>query len=396
MLGGVCGGLGERVGVDPTLIRIFVIPLALLAGGGVVLYIAAWILLPRSGDASIARRVLDDRRELRNIVALSTIVLCALFVLQALGLHGLGTIAWPLLLGVLGLFVVWRGAPTDERTHLQRVLEKVPVLGVAAPDDKRNLAARGVLGVVLVGLGLGGVASFSHGSGGASRGFFGAIALAAGFLVIFGPWWLRLLRDLSEERRERVRAEERADLAGHVHDSVLQTLALIQRAAGDPSEVERLARRQERELRSWLFEGLRPGSFDGPMTTLQMAIRAIEAEVEDTYAVSVECVIVGDCALDDSLKALLGASREAIVNAAKWSGERHISVYVEAAPGAVSIFVRDRGRGFNPDEVSRDRSGIAHSIVDRLNKTGGSAVIRSAPGAGCEVELQLPRIAASR
>src|SRR5487761_1919372 len=158
ILGGVCGGLGERVGVDPTLIRIFVIPLALLAGGGVVLYIAAWILLPRSGDASIARRVLDDRRELRNIVALSTIVLCALFVLQALGLHGLGTIAWPLLLGVLGLFVVWRGAPTDERTHLQRVLEKVPVLGVAAPDDKRNLAARGVLGVVLVGLGLGGVA----------------------------------------------------------------------------------------------------------------------------------------------------------------------------------------------------------------------------------------------
>ena len=220
--------------------------------------------------------------------------------------------------------------------------------------------------------------------------FVGAVAVSAGFLVLFAPWWLRTLRDLSSERRERVRAEERADVAAHLHDSVLQTLLLIQKASDQPAEVVRLARNQERELRHWLFD---PSGERAPLghDTFATLTEAIERDVEEAYGVGVELVVVGDCDLDDAVRAILGAGREAAVNAAKWSGSLSFSMFAEVEPARVSIFVRDLGHGFDPAAVPSDRRGIECSIRERMSRFGGHATMRSAPGAGTEVELVLPR-----
>jgi signal transduction histidine kinase len=181
-------------------------------------------------------------------------------------------------------------------------------------------------------------------------------------------------------------------MAAAIHDSVLQTLALIQRSSGDAREVTRLARAQERELRAWLFEARPPGSFDASaVTTLAQGVAVIESEVEESHGVPVASVVVGDCPLTGGLRALLAAGREATVNAAAWSGATTVSLYVEVEPARVSFFVRDRGRGFDPGAVGGDRRGISDSIRARMNRHGGTADIRSAPGRGTEVELVMPR-----
>src|SRR6185437_16374235 len=207
----------------------------------------------------------------------------------------------------------------------------------------------------------------------------------------FGPWWLRLLRDLIAERQARTRAEERADMAARVHDSVLQTLAMIQRSAEQPQKVVQLARAQERELRAWLFDGDLPGTAADGATSLAAAVQSIALEVEAVHEVAVDVVTVGDCPLDDRLHALLGATREATVNAAKWSAASTVSLYAEVEPARASVFVRDRGRGFDPDAVADDRRGIAESIQARMVRQGGRAILRTALGEGTEVELRMPR-----
>jgi signal transduction histidine kinase len=214
--------------------------------------------------------------------------------------------------------------------------------------------------------------------------------LLAGLVVLFGPWWIRVARDLMAERQARVRAEERADMAARVHDSVLQTLALIQRASDDPHRVVQLARGQERELRAWLFDGEIPGAVGAEVSTLAAGVRAIASEVETAHGIVVDVVAVGDCPLDDRLRALLDAAREATVNAAKWSGAPSISLFAEVERDKVSVFVRDRGKGFDLDCVAPDRRGIAQSIQARMLRHGGCAVIRSALGEGTEVELSAP------
>jgi signal transduction histidine kinase len=224
------------------------------------------------------------------------------------------------------------------------------------------------------------------------RPFVGTLLMIAGTVVLLGPWWLRLALDLVHERQARIRAEERADMAARVHDSVLQTLAMIQRSADQPQEVAKLARAQERELRSWLFEGRTPGSFGAEgAATLSAGVEQIEREVEAAHGVAVDAVTVGDAPLDDELRALLAAGREATVNAAKWSGASSVSIYVEAEPKRVSMFVRDRGAGFDSEAIAGDRKGIAESIRGRMQRHGGTAVIRSVPGEGTEVELSVPR-----
>ena len=181
-------------------------------------------------------------------------------------------------------------------------------------------------------------------------------------------------------------------MAARVHDSVLQTLALIQRSAHQPQEVAKLARAQERELRSWLFEGRAPGSFgaEGP-ATLAAGVEQIEREVEAAHGVAVDAVTVGDAPLDDELRALLAAGREATVNAAKWSGAPSVSIYTELETKRVAMFIRDRGTGFDTEAIADDRRGIAESIRGRMQRHGGTAVIRSVPGDGTEVELSVPR-----
>jgi signal transduction histidine kinase len=227
--------------------------------------------------------------------------------------------------------------------------------------------------------------------------------LVAGLLTLVGvvvfPWLFLLARTVTRERAARVRAEERAEVATHLHDSVLQTLTLILKRRGDPGEMARLARHAERELRGWLYGAPATGEGDD----LVAALRATAAEVEDRHGVSVELVAVGTCPLDERTRAVAGAAAEALTNAAKHAGEPRVSLFAEVADGQVLVVVRDRGRGFDPAAAggsggppgwSPGRSGpgrgIPDSIVGRMARQGGTATIRSAPGAGTEVELRMP------
>jgi signal transduction histidine kinase len=256
--------------------------------------------------------------------------------------------------------------------------------------SRRAAILRSVVAVVIASVGVGVIILSDHSLGGLGKGVVAAITIVAGFGVVFGSFWLRLGRELAEERRERIRNQERAEMAAHVHDSVLQTLALIQKRADDPRQVVALARAQERELRQWLFEDRRPTTVDGDVH-LAAALTAVEAEVEAAHGVAVESVTVGDCELDEDLAALVDAGREAAVNAAKWSGAATVSLFAEVEAERVSLFIRDRGDGFDLASVAPDRRGITESIQGRMTRHGGTVAIRTAPGEGTEVTLTMPR-----
>ena len=212
--------------------------------------------------------------------------------------------------------------------------------------------------------------------------------LALGAALVAFPWLARLWRDLAEERRARVRSEERAEVAAVVHDSVLQTLTLIRARAGDATEVTRLARAEERALRSWLYA---PDA--DPAATLRGALEAAAAEVEDEIGATVEVVVVGgDLPLDTRLASLAAATREAVLNAAKHApGSGPVRVYAEVSGAAIEVFVRDRGPGFDPATVPADRLGLRESVVGRMERAGGRAEVRSVRDEGTEVHLVLPR-----
>jgi len=393
MGGGVAGGLSARFGVDANVIRVLFAIVSVGGGTGFALYVLAWLMIPRQGtDESIGRRALADRKTVGLAMAIGSVLVAALLTLAALGLGFAAGIVWSVSLGAAGLVLVWRGADDDEKAFLRELVEQSPLIGTTEHRSRRGTVARVLVGTVLVLTGLVSLASSRHITGATVGAVVGANVVILGFLVVFGPWWLRLARDLAVERRERVRTEERANMAATVHDSVLQTLALIQRSAGDQREVVRLARAQERELRAWLFEGRAPGSFDeARVSTVAEAVAVIESDVEAAHGVAVETVVVGDGPLTDDLRALLAAGREAAVNAAKWSGATTVSLFVEVEPSRVSVFVRDRGVGFDPAAVNGDRRGIAESIRARMTRHGGTAAIRSTSGEGTEVELVMPR-----
>jgi len=189
---------------------------------------------------------------------------------------------------------------------------------------------------------------------------------------------------LLEERLLRARADDRAEIGGHLHDSVLQTLALIQRRADDSAEVAHLARRQERELRRFINEMSSPHR-----RSFKAALCDAVAEVEDLHRVKVGVVVVGDRELDDDTDAMIGATREALVNSAKHSGSDEISLYAEAGNGGATVFIRDRGKGFDPALLPAEGRGLHESISRRMERHGGTAVVRSTPGAGTEVELSI-------
>jgi signal transduction histidine kinase len=300
-----------------------------------------------------------------------------------------GSFSWPIFIALAVVILIRRNASEKERVWINDDL--LPMLHTGAERYARWTLVARVGGGVL--LGLGGLLLLIMGkhNGAALRPVGGALLVIAAIVVVFGPWWLSLVRDLISERQARALAEERTQMAAHVHDSVLQTLALIQRSADDPQHVVRLARAQERELRDWLFEGRPPGTISEDASTLAEGIGLLQRQVEADHGITVQVVVVGDCELTEGLRALLDASREATVNAAKWSGAAQVSVYAEVERDAVMLFVRDRGQGFEPDDVPEDRQGIAQSIKARVTRYGGSVVIRSAPGDGAEVELSMPR-----
>jgi signal transduction histidine kinase len=318
---------------------------------------------------------------------------------------------WPVLLGCAGvvgfaafLWVVEHTSPPPLPAVVVVVGSAVGLLVgpwayLAARRLRDDAAAGRVLrGVLVVGAALAaaGVALAVAVAGGAGDpDAAGSVAmfaiLVAGLLALVGlvvlPWLFLLARMVTRERAARVRAEERAEVATHLHDSVLQTLTLIQKRTGDPAAMARLARHAERELRAWLSG---PDA-DGGGDDLMAALRAAAAEVEDRFGVSVEVVTVGSCPLDDATRAVLGAAREALVNAAKHAGVAKVSLFAEVTGELLLVAVRDRGRGFDQAAAAApDRHGIAGSIVGRVGRHGGTATIRTAPGSGTEVELRLP------
>ena len=390
-MGGVCAGIARRLGVSAKTVRVFTVLSVLFFALGIILYMMLWIFVPRRGeDQSIITRTGSDKRE-KEILAVGSIAVFSMLVaLQILGLNAFSFVTIFLAVSALGTLVVWRGASEREREHLHELTSGLATLGSASGGGWAGIALRTVVSVVFIIVGVANLSRVSHLRGGAFGVVVGATALVLGIFILFAPWWIGTVRGLSNERRARVRAQERADMAAHVHDSVLQTLSLIQRAANDPVEVARLVRMQERDLRSWLVDPEAFGMAANPPSTLAESALEIEHEVEDSYAVGVDVVIVGDCALSPDVQALLAAGREAAVNAAKWSEAPSVKIYLEVEPEQISMFVRDLGKGFDPSAVPGDRQGISGSIVERMARHGGRATIRSSAGTGTEVELVLP------
>jgi signal transduction histidine kinase len=359
-------------------------------GAGVVAYGLLWIFV-RQEQADVARVL--GRTERQQAMGLAALGVGAGLAAAAVGDTVVGWIVGPLGVAAVGAAVVWREADETQRRRWTAGARS-GVTGFAGGG--RTALLRVIAGAVFVASGIG---VFLLGNVDLSQVQFGLLAVFATLLgvgVLTVPWWVRLMRELGEERRERIVESERAEIAAHLHDSVLQTLALIQRQSDQPREVLRLARGQERELRHWLYGPTgygRSARASGEPTLdsgLAAAITAAAAEVEDTYAINVRPVVVGDRTLDDGLRALVLAAREAMVNAAKHAEVDEVSAYVEVEPSEVHVFVRDRGVGFDPDAVPDDRHGLADSVHGRMRRHGGAVRLRSAPGEGTEVHLSMP------
>jgi signal transduction histidine kinase len=358
--------------------------LALAGGIGVLLYGVLWATTELGRTTPIEE---PPPSSTQQAVALGLIVLGALLLLRLAGLWFGDAIVWPVALAGLGSALVWVRSDDADRSRWTRATARLPRAPLAAAGAGRVSPTRVIVGTVLVAAGVGGFLAANEGLQALGDLALAVTAAFGGLVLLFGPWLWRLLEQLGAERRERIRHEERAELAAHLHDSVLQTLALIQRSADQPRRMVALARRQERELRSWLY-----GQQDGaPTITLSAAVEGIAEEVEAIHDLSVEVVVVGDAPMDEHLRALLAATREACVNAAKHSGADEVSVYVEVEDDAVHAFVRDRGVGFDPATVPADRRGIRGSISGRLERHGGYGRVASFPGEGTEVELCVPR-----
>jgi len=385
VLTGVAGGIGERLGTDPTVVRLSFAALSLAAGMGVILYVVAYLV---SVEPDPDRQPVPvPRTSGLQALAVGLMVLGTLLLFRSTGLWFGDALVWPTLLAALGSAVIWTRSDEADRARWSRLVRRLPQ-GSRESVEGTGPRVRLVVGTLLV---LAGVAGFLvTNAGGRHNAALGALAALVGIGVLAGPWFWRLGRQLAEERRQRIRSQERADVAAHLHDSVLQTLALIQRT-DEPREMASLARAQERELRAWLYGGAR--STDHSL--LSTAMNDSAAEVERTHRVTIDVVTVGECRLDEPVSALVLAAREAMINAATHSGAAHIAVFSETGPDVVTVFVRDQGSGFEPSAVPDDRRGIADSIEGRIARHHGSVAITTAEGKGTEVRLQVPREEAS-
>ena len=391
-IAGVCNGLAAALGVQVGALRAVVVLLA--AGGGLpgvaLLYALAWAFVPPESDADAAGRPAGTAAQgapsagltiggrpadLVDAAGVLAIVAGAVLLLGQFTAWLPGQIVGPAVLATVGAGVAWGwggrsgGLAGTGRWERLRPLFVAVGISLVLLGGIATLAALGDLRSI-------------------GRSAAGAAVLIAGAVLLFGPWMARLARNVTDERRQRIRSEERAEVAAHLHDGVLQTLALIQKRAGDDRAVRSLARRQERELRSWLYSGTNGQSDVATVATL---LRRELDDLEDHYAVRFDAVLVGDAPLDDSGRALVAAGREAALNAARHAGVDTVDVYLEVEPESVSLFVRDRGHGFDPAAVPPDRRGLADSISARVKRHGGTVEVRSAPGEGAEIELSVPR-----
>ncbi|MGH3823409.1 MAG: PspC domain-containing protein [Pseudonocardiaceae bacterium] len=388
VIAGVSSGIAEHLNVPVLWVRVIFVALAGLGMVGLLGYALLWMYLPAT-DAPPPRP--SSSRDRQQAVGLVVLGGGLVLVGAAMGTAWGSWVTGPLGVALVGAGLVWREADASQRTRWRNGA------GVVLGRGGRMALLRVLAGIILV---TSGIAVFLINQGNLGQARFALLAAAAtlvGVAVLTVPWWLRLMQALGEERRARIRTEERAEIAAHLHDSVLQTLALIQQQSDSAREVRRLARGQERELRAWLYgpqgygRARRAQTNGAAIPTLAEALHTAAGEVEDTYAVSMQVVVVGDCALEEPLPALVQASREAMVNAAKHAGVAEVSVYAEVEPGKVHVFVRDRGAGFDPAVVAADRHGLADSINGRMERHGGSVSLRTAPGEGTEVQLAIAR-----
>jgi signal transduction histidine kinase/phage shock protein PspC (stress-responsive transcriptional regulator) len=374
IVAGVVAGFSRRHGVDPLVVRGALVVLSFAAGLGLVLYALGAAVsqpAPTADDPSPPAMPVDARRN--GAVALMSLGL--LLMVRSTGLWLGDTAMAPLAVLVAGVVVLGVvRSDDDDATRLSELM------------SGEHARIRVLVGAGLLVVGLLAVGTADRLSGTVRIGVFAAAASIAGVSLLLGPWIAGLAQAAAEERRQRIRVEEREAMAAHLHDSVLQTLALIQRNADDPRRTASLARQQEHELRAWLF-----GETSDAGASLAGAMHAMARDVEQRHDVRVEVVMVGDAPLDEDAVALVAATREACVNAAKHSGERSVSVYAEVGVTAMEAFVRDRGKGFDRTAQSIDRHGIAQSIEGRMERVGGTAVIDTAPGRGTEVQLRVPR-----
>jgi signal transduction histidine kinase len=382
VVAGVAAGIAAHLNASVLFIRIAFVLLASFNGLGALLYAAFWAVLPVAPGQRGSTR---NRRQLVPFLALGI----GIILVQVLsGVGGVrSVIGWLIAIVAVGVGIIWRQADPKRRERWTAAVPQAPWLGPVLEGDRRGLMLRIIGGGALVGAGIIGTVVVVSGADIAALGtslLFAAIALAGVGLALAPLLW-RVFTQLGTEREARIREQERAELAAMIHDQVLHTLALIQRSAGDPKGVLRLARAQERQLRGWLYKPT--GS---PAERFAAALEEKAAEVEDTYAIAIEVVVVGDREVDDRTRALVDAAREALVNAARHAKVTSVSVYAEVEPDQASVFVRDRGVGFDPSTVDDDRHGVRGSIVGRMRRHGGRAEIRSELGNGTEVRLFMP------
>jgi signal transduction histidine kinase len=347
VLAGVAAGLATRWGVDALAVRAGFVLLSVAGGAGIALYLVALAFAETPAETPTAAATAASTRRSWAVLCFA---LAALFIFRRAHVWVGDALAWPVALLVAGSLVVWLRRPDSaaEARRITKLVRNPPPL------------PRIILGLMLSVVGIA-LLTITTGSSSQIGGVIAAVsAVIIGLVLTAGPWVLKVGRELSDERRERIRVEERAELSAHLHDSVLQTLTLIQRQAGDPDAIVKLARQQEHELRDW------------------------------RHGVTVDVVHVGDRPLDAATRAMTEATREALVNAAKHAGISTVSLYVENGPDQTTVFVRDRGRGFDPAAVAADRAGIRESIRGRLTRLGGTSEITSTLGEGTEVEMHVP------
>lgn len=388
-VGGVCVGLAAHLGLPVPRVRLLMVAVTFLGGVGPLLYLWLWLAVP-VGDplreavearpttlARLAPRLRDPgRRVPLTDIGLALVLLAAAGLLVAVrsGVAVDWTWVVPTVILLAGAVLVWSQLDEVQRGRFRSQA------GGRTPVSILRLAG----GLLVVGLGVVLLVGQEADPAVLAQSAVAALAVLVGVALVLAPWGLRLARALADEQAARAREAERADIAAHLHDSVLQTLALIRARADDADDVARLARAQERELRSWLYDDRTT-----PGTSLAADLAEVVAEVEDRHAVAVDTVVVGDRVPDAGTEALLQATREALLNAVR-HGRPPVSLYLEVTEGAVDVFVRDRGDGFDLDAVPEDRFGVRESIIGRVRRRGGTATVTSRPERGTEVHLHLP------
>ncbi len=407
---GICAGVARRLDIDPVLVRIAAVVLTVATGGlAAVAYGLLWVVLPvtpREGAGAVGDR-LPGRGTGRNSwligAGVGLITLGLLFIFREAGLWWSDALVWPIVLATAGAALLWRQftGSADEAAAADSAVRSLSTGQVLTGedrgvDDSRIFGSaqrrrgfgpyRGIFGIALV---VGAAVLFLYINGAfdaAGDAALAGVTVVVVLALVLAPVWVRLGRNLGRERSERVRSQERAEVAAHLHDSVLQTLALMQKKSDDPRQVSTLARKQERELREWLSGK----TGDERDTSLASALEAAAAEVEERHGLPIDAVTVGDRELDERGAALVAASREAMTNAVKYAGDAGtVRLYAEITPAQIQVFVRDRGPGFDLDSVPGDRRGVRDSILGRMKLNGGSARVHSGDGEGTEIELTM-------